>query len=282
PRPQACAMSGPMGREGASDFVGREIMRALGSLVALLLVTSAPAPAAKLPARAPADAATAVASTDRPADEVKLDESRKPVEILRFMGLKKGDMALDLFAGSGYYTEIMAKAVGPKGGVLAWEPANFLNDKARKSWGELKGRAPNSGMYATPATAFSAPANAFDFVMFHLNYHDTYWESAKYGFARMEPEAFLRTLYASVKPGGVVAVIDHVAAPGGEVREVADKLHRIDPAVIRADFERAGFVLDGESNLLRNPADDHTKLVFDPSIRGKTDRVAYRFRKPAR
>jgi predicted methyltransferase len=253
-------------------------MRAWKSLVAVLLLTSAPALAAK-PA---ADVAAAVSSPGRPADDVKLDESRKPVEILRFMGLKKGDMALDLFAGSGYYTEIIAKAVGPKGGVLAWEPANFLNDKARTSWAELKGRAPNSGMYATPSTAFSAPANAFDFVMFHLNYHDTYWESAKYGFARMEPEAFLRTLYASVKPGGVVAVIDHVAAPGGDVRAVADKLHRIDPAVVRADFERAGFVLDGESNLLRNPADDHSKLVFDPAIRGKTDRVAYRFRKPAR
>jgi predicted methyltransferase len=78
----------------------------------------------------------------------------------------------------------------------------------------------------------------------------------------------------------VVAVIDHVAQPGGDVREVADKLHRIDPAVIRRDFEQAGFVFDGESDLLRNSADDHSKLVFDPGVRGKTDRVAYRFKKP--
>ena len=61
---------------------------------------------------------------------------------------------------------------------------------------------------------------------------------------------------------------------------MVDKLHRIDPAVIRADFERAGFVFDGESDLLRNAGDDHGKLVFDPSVRGKTDRVVYRFRKP--
>ena len=63
-------------------------------------------------------------------------------------------------------------------------------------------------------------------------------------------------------------------------RAVVEKLHRIDPATIKADFRRAGFVLEAESDLLRNPADDHTKLVFDPTIRGKTDRVVYRFRKP--
>jgi predicted methyltransferase len=83
-----------------------------------------------------------------------------------------------------------------------------------------------------------------------------------------------------VKPGGIVGVVDHVAAAGGDTRQVVDKLHRIDPAVIRADFEQAGFVLDGESDLLRNSGDDHSKLVFDPSVRGKTDRVVYRFRKP--
>jgi predicted methyltransferase len=75
-------------------------------------------------------------------------------------------------------------------------------------------------------------------------------------------------------------VVDHVAEAGGDTRQVVDKLHRIDPAVIRADFERAGFVFDGEADLLRNPADDRSKLVFDPSVRGKTDRVVYRFRKP--
>jgi predicted methyltransferase len=85
-----------------------------------------------------------------------------------------------------------------------------------------------------------------------------------------------------VKPGGTVAVIDHVATPGGDPREVVDKLHRIDPARLRADFERAGFVLEAQSDMLRNPADDHSKNVFEPSIRGNTDRVVYRFRKPAR
>jgi predicted methyltransferase len=257
-------------------------------LAAALVVPTAGGAGAKAPrtipaaARAPADVAAAVASAGRPADQVKLDESRRPVEVLAFEGLKRGDLALDLFTGGGYYAEIMAKAVGPTGGVLAWEPANFMNDKARAAFAEMKQRAPNVGVMATPMTALSLPAGAFDFVMLHLNYHDLYWESAKYGFPRMEPAAFLATVYQSVKPGGTIAVIDHVANPGGDTREVVDKLHRIDPATLRADFQRAGFVLEGESNLLRNPADDHSKLVFDPSIRGKTDRVVYRFRKPRR
>jgi predicted methyltransferase len=234
------------------------------------------------PARAPAapDYAAAVAASDRPADAVKLDAVRKPAEVLKFMGLKSGDRALDLYTGSGYYAEIMAHVVGPTGSVTAWEPANFLNDKSKEEWNALHGRVANTGMLVSPANALSLPPNAFDFVMIHLNYHDTYWESAKYNYPRLDPDAFLKTVYDSLKPGGVIAVIDHAATPGGDTRAVVDKLHRIDPAVVKADFERAGFVLDGESDMLRNPADDHSKLVFDPSIRGNTDRFVYRFRKP--
>lgn len=83
-----------------------------------------------------------------------------------------------------------------------------------------------------------------------------------------------------MKPGAVIGIIDHVAAPGGDTRQVVDKLHRIDPAIVRADFEKAGFVLEESSDLLRNPADDHLLLVFDEKIRGKTDRFMFRFRKP--
>jgi predicted methyltransferase len=255
-------------------------IRALLALALLTTAAAAPAKPARTPAAAPADVAAAVASAGRPEADVKLDASRRPVEVLAFEGLRRGDMALDLFAGGGYYTEIMAKAVGPRGGVLAFEPSSFMDEKGRKAFAELKTRAPNTGVLVTPAGALSLPNSTFDFVMLHLNYHDTYWESAKYNFSRMDPAAFLRTVFASVKPGGIVAVIDHAANPGGDTRAVVDALHRIDPATVRADFERAGFVFDGESPLLRNPADDRSKLVFDPSIRGKTDRFVFRFRKP--
>ena len=260
-------------------------MRALG-LTALALVLALPAGAQAKPARhavsssAAADVAAAVAAPGRPADQVKLDAVRKPAEMLKFGGLKRGDIVLDLFAGAGYYSEIMGKAVGPKGGVLAWEQTSFLNDKANAGWAELRKRTPNVGLSTVPGTALALPTNAFDFVMLHLNYHDVYWQSAKFSFGPLDPDGFLKTVYASMKPGATILVIDHVANAGGDTRAVVDKLHRIDPAVIKADFARNGFVLDGESDLLRNPADDHSKLVFDPSIRGVTDRVAYRFRKP--
>jgi predicted methyltransferase len=90
----------------------------------------------------------------------------------------------------------------------------------------------------------------------------------------------LSKLFAALKPGGVVVVEDHVANPGGDPAQVVDSLHRIDPAVVRRDFEKAGFVFDAESRLLAHPDDDHTKLVFDESIRGRTDQFLYRFRKP--
>jgi predicted methyltransferase len=231
---------------------------------------------------APADVAAAVSAPGRPAEAVALDAGRKPAEMLAFAGLKRGDRALDLFTGTGYFAEIMGRAVGPTGSVLAWEPANFLNDRSRQALTELRARTPNVALLVTPADALALPTAAFDFVMINLNYHDTYWQSERFHFPRMDPPAFLRTVFQSLKPGGTIAVIDHVANPGGDTRAVVEALHRIDPATIRADFERAGFVFDGESDLLRNPADDHTKLVFDPAIRGHTDRVAYRFRRPRR
>jgi predicted methyltransferase len=230
----------------------------------------------------PADLAAAVASDGRPAEAVALDASRKPAEVLRFLGLEQGDRALDLFAGSGYYTEIIARAVGPKGLALAWDPANFMTDKGRASWAELKTRTPNTGLMVTPADAVALPSDAFDFVLLHMVYHDTYWQSEKYRFPRMDPAAFLRTVYSATKPGGIVGVVDHVAPAGGDTRDVVEKLHRIDPARVRADFEAAGFVFDGESDLLRMASDDHSKNVFDESVRGKTDRFVYRFRKPGR
>jgi predicted methyltransferase len=245
-------------------------------LPALLLL----APPAALNA-APADVSAAVAAPGRPADEVKLDEGRKPAEVLAFMGLEKGDRVLDYFTGAGYYAEIMARAVGPKGVVVGWNSPGFMrNERVKTALGGIRQRSPNAVFYATPVTALAFPESSFDFVMLHLVYHDAYWESARFGIPRIDPNSVVQAIWKATKPGGIVAVIDHVAAPGGDVREVVEKLHRIDPAVVRADFERAGFVLEAQSDLLRVPADDHRKNVFDESIRGRTDRVVYRFRKP--
>ena len=229
----------------------------------------------------PAQIAAAVAAPDRPETMRKLDASRKPVQVLEFLGLKQGDHALDLFGSIGYYGVIMARAVGPRGSVESWESSNFVNQKVRGVWAELQKRIPNLKLIVSPAASIQLPENSYDFVMFNLDYHDLYWESDEYKFPRMDPRPFVRSVYRSMKPGATLAVIDHVANPGGRTRDVAQELHRIDPATVRSDFQAAGFVFDGESPLLRNPADNHKKSVFDPSIRFHTDQIIYRFRKPA-
>lgn len=252
-------------------------MARIAFLIAAALASAAPSAVMA----APADAAAAVAASSRSADNVKLDDSRKPVKVLAFMGLEEGDHVLDLFGGNRYWAEIMAPAVGPSGSVVVWEPTQFNSDETRADFAAFTKRQPNAALIASPFENPVIGTNAYDFAMLNLNYHDVYWQSDKYKITRMDPDAWLKTLYAAMKPGGTVSVIDHAANPGGDTRETVEKLHRIDPAVIKADFERAGFVLDGQSDLLRNPADDHSLLVFDPKIRGNTDRAVLRFKKPA-
>ena len=251
-------------------------MRGLGLIMATAMLVAFPVMAMA----APADVAAAVANTTvRTADNVKLDEGRMPAEVLQFLGLETGMQAIDLFGGNRYWAEIMAPAVGPKGHVTVWEPTQFYDKASQEKFAEFQQKAPNAHLIVSPFEAMTLETNSYDFMMINLNYHDVYWESAKYGVKRMEPDQFLKTVFDGMKPGGIVGGIDHVGGPG-DTRQTVEKLHRIDPAVVKADFERAGFKLEAESDLLRNPADDHSLLVFDEKIRGKTDRFIYRFRKP--
>jgi predicted methyltransferase len=254
-------------------------MRALNSIALALALTSAPL-AAKPVARSATTITAAVASPARSPDNVKLDESRKPVEVLSFLGLKPGMHVIDLFGGNRYWAEMMAPAVGLKGHVLVWEPTQFYKPDAKTAFEAFQAKTPNVSIVSTPFEAPSLPKNSADLVMLNLNYHDTYWQNEKYGIPKMDPAAFLKTVYAAMKPGAVIGVIDHVASPNSDTRATVDKFHRIDPNVVKADFKRAGFVLVGTSDILRNPADDHSLLVFDPKIRGKTDRFIFKFKKP--
>lgn len=224
--------------------------------------------------------ASAINAPGRPAEAVALDESRKPAAILSFLGLKRGMHAADLVSGTGYWAEIMARAVGTKGHVIAYQPDQFYNDsEGAATWNALLSREKNVTLTRYPFEHFTAPAASIDFAISNLNYHDQYWESAQYKIARSEPAEYVAALYAAMKPGGVVGIIDHVGLVG-DTRDIVNKLHRIDPEVVKADFSKAGFVLEATSDLLRNPDDDHSKLVFDPAIRGKTDRFVFKFRKP--
>ncbi len=248
-------------------------------LAALLLLVASPL-AAKPAAPPSVDLAAAVGAPTRTPDNVKLDEGRKPAELLRFFGLSRGAQVLDLFGGNKYWSEIMAPAIGPKGHVTIWQPAQFMNDKRKADLDAFTAAQKNVSLISSPFEAPNLPKNSFNFAIVNLDIHDLYWQSAERKIPRMDPNAWLKVLYAAMKPGGVVGVVDHIALPNADTRATVEKLHRIDPNVIKADFKRAGFQLVATSDMLRNPADDHQLLVFDPKIRGKTDRAVLKFRKP--
>jgi predicted methyltransferase len=244
------------------------------TLIAFLLLAAAPVPAAAEPI------AASVASSARPAAETAQDAGRKPAEMLALAGLKPGDRVLDVMAGQGYYSRLAAPVAGPKGAVIAMMPTAYMKDpKVAAGWEALKAANPNVTVQVGPPGEATLPGS-LDLTIFHLTYHDLYWESAKYEYPRMDPAVFLAKLHAATKPGGRVLVVDHVGAAGVDPRVEADKTHRIDPAVIPRDFEAAGFRLVKQSDLLRNRSDDISKLVFDPSVRGKTDRMVWLFERP--
>jgi predicted methyltransferase len=249
-------------------------MRAL--VLAALMMTGVPVAAWAEPANVPASVAATSARTEA---NVKLDESRKPAEVLAFLGLERGMRVLDMFGANQYWAEIIAPAVGQDGMVVVWQPNQFLNDKRRATFAEFMGRQKNVILINSPFEAPVLGAGAYDFALMNLDYHDVYWESAERKIPRMDPGSWLKRLYDAMKPGAVIGIIDH-AGPAGDTRAIVEKLHRIDPAVVKADFQRAGFVLEAESDLLKNPADDQSLNVFDENIRGKTDRFILRFRKP--
>jgi predicted methyltransferase len=227
----------------------------------------------------PGHVAAAISAPTRGAENVKLDEGRKPAEVLNFFGLRKGMRVIDMFGANLYWAEIMAPVVGPRGRVTIWHPSQFLNDDRKKNFAAYAKRQKNVALISSPFEAPNLPANSYDFMIMNLDYHDVYLENAERKIVRMDPDQWLKTIYAAMKPGAVVGIIDHVAPPNGDTRGTVLKLHRIDPEVVKADFQRAGFELVGVRNFLRNPADDHSLIVFDPKVRGKTDRFVYRFRK---
>jgi predicted methyltransferase len=252
-------------------------MRRLKIAAAVVALSIAVGPAI---AAAPSTISAAVAASDRNPDNVNLDEGRKPAQVLQFLGLKPGMHVLDLFGGNAYWAEIMAPVVGPKGHDTVWEPTQFYSDKTKASFEAFAAKHPNVSILVSPFEAPELPKNYADFVILNDNYHDTYWQSDKYKIPKMDPNAFLKAVYASMKPGGVIGVIDHVAAPNSDTRATVEKFHRIDPNVVKADFKRAGFQFVKSSDLLHNAADPHDVLVFDPAVRGKTDRFVFEFRKP--
>jgi len=222
----------------------------------------------------------AVASDARPESDRNRDAGRKPAAVLEFLDIGPGMTVLDIFTGSGYYAEIIAGVVGEKGKVIAQSNQaylGFVGDAFKERFGS--GRLTNVEVLMAENNQLSLEADSLDAVMLVLSFHDLYHSDPENGWPQIDGPAFLAELKKGLKPGGFVAVIDHYAEAGAPA-ETGDTVHRIDPAIVVADMEAAGFVLDGHSDLLRNPDDDLGKIVFAPEVRGKTDRFIMRFKNP--
>ena len=223
-------------------------------------------------AQTPPPIAAAVADPGRPAADTARDADRKPAEMLAFAGGKPGDTVLEVLPGGGYFTRLISKTVGSTGHVYAGAPAGKMQEAASAIAGDPAYA--NVSVVGLDAAALTA-LPPLDLIWTSQNYHDLHLTRVHQDVAAIDSLWFSR-----LKPGGTLIVIDHAALPGAPVTATADALHRIDPAAALGEIKGAGFVLDGESQALRNPADPRTAIVFDPSIRGHTDQFAYRFKKP--
>ncbi|MFL5295323.1 MAG: methyltransferase [Phenylobacterium sp.] len=216
-----------------------------------------------------------------PIDPSRGDALSNPVyhgpEVLKFIGVKPAQKVADIFPGR--FTTAFAKAVGPKGRVYGFMPDEIfkvhpgLTDlqaqrRADPAWANVE-------LLQAPMNDMALPAG-LDVVFIRQNYHDLHVRF----LGPADVPTFNRKVFAALKPGGVFVIIDHVAPEGMDVATASNRLHRIDPAAARAEVEAAGFRFDGESKVLAEPADDHTHLVLETAILGKTDQFLYRFRKP--
>lgn len=249
------------------------------TLATALLAGGAVTLGAPAQAKTPAAIAAAVAAPERPASDKARDAQRKPAEVMAFFGIKPGQSILDLYSGSGYYSELLFRAVGPKGSVTAHNsPGEVLFVKDDLAVREYARRLPGVHLLTVENNHLTLAPNSFDVIWYVQSYHDIALDEE--GWPKIDGVALRAELFKALKPGGTFAIVDHVAVAGSDPIVSGQKLHRIDPAVVLREMKASGFELVKTSSILANPADDHSKIVFDPTIRGKTDQFMMLFRKP--
>jgi predicted methyltransferase len=218
----------------------------------------------------------AIADPRRPADQVAQDALRKPEQTLAYAGIKPGQQIADFLPGGGYFTRLFSDVVGPTGHVTMLETTRWGAENIASDQKVIDGGYKNVSLDTAAFGQFhlTAPVDVF---WTSRNYHDLL--IAKYGDVDMA--AFNRHVFASLKPGGLYFVLDH-SAPDGSGSNLTATTHRIDEALVKSQVEAAGFKFEGESALLRNPADNRNLSVFDKAIQGHTDQFLLKFRKPGR
>ena len=236
-----------------------------------LAILTAPAASAAVP-----DYITkAVTDPSRPANDRKLDERRKAAEILAYADVKPGEMVGEFLPGGGYYTRMLSEIVGPQGKVYTLETTTWgkENVDATKAVLSEPGRG-NVKLDLASLGTFHLPEKV-DLFWTTNNYHDLHIPK----YANVDMARFNRLVFDSLKPGGIYFIVDHAAAAGTGASD-SPKLHRIEKATVIKEVTAAGFKLVGDSDMLRNPSDDHKRTVFDPAIHFKTDQFILKFARP--
>lgn len=222
------------------------------------------------------DYSAALNDPARPAEQKARDAARKPAELLALAEVQPGSKVGDFIMGGGYFTRIFSAAVGPTGKVYAVQPAEFVGFSAQYGVDQdTVAAAYKNVVPLRPSLAAVSFPEKLDVIFTAQNYHDMHLSMAPPTLAGMVD----KVLFDSLKPGGLLIIVDHYAADGSGTRD-SNSLHRIDIETVKKEVTAAGFVLESQSDILRNPADPRTASVFDASIRGKTDQFVLKFRKP--
>jgi predicted methyltransferase len=251
--------------------------RLAAGALAVLTLASAPATAAAAPLKA-ADYATILADSARPEADRKDDAARKPAEVLAFAQISPGETVLEMEVGNAWMTELISRAVGPKGKVITQNPVEFAYSPPAMAARRKAGGLANVSDTQTRFDALSPADGSVDRVLWMLGPHEIYY-APKDQPQLADPAKTYAELYRVLKPGGVFVAMDHAAAAGAPPT-TGNTIHRIDPAIVLASAKAAGFRLDDKSEMLANPADDRAKLVFGPTVRRRTDQFLFRFVKP--
>lgn len=248
-------------------------MRRLIPILACFLAVPA------LAAEPPTQIAAAVAASDRSDQDRERDVREKPAEFLTFVGIEPGMQVADVFAGGGYWSELIDRAVGPDGSVTLVNNApywNFAKDDLKTRFAD--GRLPRITRRVVESCDLKLGKGQFDVILMFMAYHDIHWVNEDGGWPAIDTGHFLDQLHAALKPEGKLVIVDNAAAKGTGKSSV-NALHRIEEAFAKRDIESHGFVQEKTWDGYRTPGDDYTKLVFDPAVRGKTDRFTHIYRK---